>query len=103
VGPITCRDTRKRNSRSIGKKRNQIAKQTPLNFETIKRLIKQKTQEKFSQEATGKTSNLHGKTTKTNPENKQWHISGSTQVTTASQHTSITSKYSVIINAQYAN
>ena len=26
-------------------------KQTPLNFETIKRLIKQKTQEKFSQEA----------------------------------------------------
>jgi hypothetical protein len=38
------------------KKRNRTSKQTPLNFETIKRLIKQKTQEKFSQEATAASS-----------------------------------------------
>jgi len=80
----------------------------PLNFETIKRLIKQKTQEKFSQEAiassnSGKTLKLHGKTTKTNPENKQAQISGSTQVTTVSQHTSTTSNSSAITTAQYAN
>jgi len=31
-------------------------KQTPPNFETIKRLIKQKTQEKFSQEANASSS-----------------------------------------------
>jgi D-serine deaminase-like pyridoxal phosphate-dependent protein len=34
----------------------------------------------------GKTLKLHGKTTKINPENKQLQISGSTQVTTVSQH-----------------
>jgi len=53
-------------------------KQTPLNFETIKRFIKQKTREKFSQEAiasSNKTQWQNIKTAwennkKTNPENK---------------------------------
>jgi len=50
----------------------------------------------------GKTSNPYVKT-KINPENKQLQISGSTQVTTVSQHTSITSKSSAVTTAQYAN
>jgi hypothetical protein len=86
-----------------------LNKQTPLNFETIKKLIKQKLKKSSPKKPlhhpakhSGKTSNLHGKTTKTNPENKKWRISDSTQVTTALQHTSIASKYSVIITAQYA-
>jgi len=49
------------------------------------------------------TLKLHGKTTKTNPENKQSQISGSTQVTTVSHHTSTASKSSAITTAQYAN
>jgi len=51
----------------------------------------------------GKTLKLHGKTTKTNPENKQSQISGSTQVTTVLQHTSTASKSSAVTTAQYAN
>jgi hypothetical protein len=51
----------------------------------------------------GKTSNPHGKVTKTNPETTQSQISGSTQVMTVSQHTSTTSKSSTITTAQYAN
>jgi len=51
----------------------------------------------------GKTLKLHGKTTKTNPENKQSQISSSTQVTTVLQHTSTASKSSAITSAQYAN
>jgi len=48
-------------------------KQTSLNFETIKRLIKQKTQEKFSQEATATSSKTQWhniKTTWGNNKNK---------------------------------
>jgi len=48
------------------------------------------------------TSNPHGKATKINLENKQLQISGPTQVTTVSQHTSIASKSSAITTAQYA-
>jgi hypothetical protein len=44
-----------------------------------------------------------GKQQKTNQENKQWHFSGSTQVTTVSQHTFTALKFSVITTAQYAN
>ena len=59
-------------------------KQTPLNFETIKRLIKKKKNKKNSPRKplphparhSGKTLNLHGKTTKINLENKQSQISG---------------------------
>jgi len=39
VGPLACRYTRKRNSWPIGKKRHHPSKQTPPNFETIKRII----------------------------------------------------------------
>jgi len=85
-------------------------KQTPLNFETIKILINKKHKKNSPRKPlphptrhSGKTLKLHGKTTKTNPENKQLQISGSTQVTTVSQHTSTTSKYSAITTAQYAN
>jgi hypothetical protein len=51
----------------------------------------------------GETLNPHGKTTKTNQGNKQWHFSRSTQVTTVSQHTFIALKFSVITTAQYNN
>jgi hypothetical protein len=51
----------------------------------------------------GKTLNPHGKTTKTNQENKQCHFSGSTQVMTVSQHTFIALKFSVITTTQYEN
>ena len=85
-------------------------KQILLNFKTINRLIKQKHKKNFPRKPlphparhSGKTSNPHGKTTKINPENKQLQISGSTQVTTVSQHTSIASKSSAITTAQYAN
>jgi len=85
-------------------------KQTSPNFETIKRLIKKKHKKNSPRKPlphperhSGKTSNPHGKTTKINPENKQLQISGSTQVTTVSQHTSIASKSSAITTAQYAN
>jgi histone H3/H4 len=37
-------------------KKNHTSKQTSLNFETIKRLIKQKAQEKFSQETIASSS-----------------------------------------------
>jgi hypothetical protein len=40
---------------------------------------------------------------KKNQENKQWHFSGSTQVTTVSQHTSVALKFLVVTTAQYAN
>jgi len=58
---------------------------------------------KFIVKYSGRTLNPHGKTTKTNHENKQWHFSGSTQVTTVSQHTFIALKFSVITTAEYAN
>ena len=112
VGPLTCRNTWKRNRWPIGKKKGTPLqnKQTPPNFETIKRLIKQKHKKNSPRKPLphparhiGKTSNPHGKTTKINPENKQLQISSSTQVTTVSQHTSITSKSSAITTAQYAN
>jgi len=51
----------------------------------------------------GKTLKVNGKTTKTNPENKQLQISGSTQVTAVLQHTSTASKSSARTTAQYAN
>jgi len=85
-------------------------KQIPPNFETITKFIKQKTQEKFSQEAITSSSKTQWQnikttweTTKIHPENKRSQISGSKQVTTVSQHTSIASKSSAITNAQYAN
>jgi hypothetical protein len=58
VGPLTRRNTWQRNSSPTAKKNGTTLqnKQTSLNFETIKRLIKQKTQEKFSQEATASSS-----------------------------------------------
>jgi len=46
-------------------------KQTPLNFETIKRLIKQKTQEKFSQEAIATSSKAQWQNIKTTWENNK--------------------------------
>jgi len=49
------------------------------------------------------TLNQHRNITKTNPEDRQSLTSGSTQVTTASQHTFIASKYPAITTAQYAN
>jgi hypothetical protein len=73
-------------------------KQTSLNFE-IKRLTKKKSPRKplpHPARHSGKTSNPHGKTTKINPENKQLQTSGSTQVMTVLQHTSIASKSSAI-------
>jgi hypothetical protein len=51
----------------------------------------------------GKTSKQDVKTTKTNPENKQLQISGSTQVMTVLYHISIASESSAITSAQYAN
>jgi hypothetical protein len=51
----------------------------------------------------GKTSNPHGKITKSNPETTQSQTSGSTQGTTVPQHTSTASKSSTITTAQYAN
>jgi len=68
-------------------------------------------QQKFSQEAirfiqqdtVAKHLKLRGETTKRNPENKQSQILGSTQAKTVSQHTSISSKFSAITTAQYAN
>jgi hypothetical protein len=81
-------------------------KHTPPNFETIKRLIKQKNNRNSPRKPSshptrhsGKTSNLHGKTTKTNPETTQ----SQTQATTVSQHTSTASKSSTTTTAQYAN
>jgi hypothetical protein len=61
-----------------------LSKRTALNTETIKRLIKQKKLKKnsskrpshFPAKHNGIISNPHGKTTKTNQENKQWHFSG---------------------------
>jgi len=46
-------------------------KQTPLNFETIKRLIKQKTQEKFSQEAIASSNKTQWQNIKTTWENNK--------------------------------
>jgi phosphoribosyl-AMP cyclohydrolase len=48
-----------------------LNKQTPLNFETIKRLIQQKTQEKFSQEATASSSKTHWQNIKSTWENNK--------------------------------
>jgi hypothetical protein len=45
-------------------------KQTPLNFETIKRLIKKKTQEKFAQEARASSSKTQCQNIKSTWENK---------------------------------
>jgi hypothetical protein len=83
-------------------------KQTSPNFETIKRLIKQKKNSPRKPSPhparhSSKTSNPHGKTTKINPENKQFQISGSIQVTTVLQYTSVASKSSAITAAQYTN
>jgi len=46
-------------------------KQTSLNFETIKRLIKQKTQEKFSQEAIASSNKTQWQNIKTTWENNK--------------------------------
>jgi GH24 family phage-related lysozyme (muramidase) len=46
-------------------------KQTPLNFETIKRLIKQETQEKFSQEAIASSSKTQWQNIKSTWENNR--------------------------------
>jgi len=46
-------------------------KQTPPNFETIKRLIKQKTQEKFSQEAMASSSKTQWQNIKSTWENNK--------------------------------
>jgi hypothetical protein len=80
------------------------------NFETIKILTKQKTQQNFSQETSphpirhsGKTSKPRGKTKKINPENKQSKTSGSAQATIVSQYTSTASKSSTTATAQCAN
>jgi len=54
---------------SIGKKRHHPSKQT--NFETIKRLIKGKTQEKFSQEAIASSSKTHWQNVKSTWENNK--------------------------------
>jgi hypothetical protein len=85
-------------------------KHTPRNFETIKRLIKEKTQQKFSQEAissSNKTQWQNIKSTwennKTNPETMQLQTSGSTQAMTVSQYTSTASKSSTITAVKYAN
>jgi hypothetical protein len=51
----------------------------------------------------GKTSNPHGKITKTNPETLQSQTSGSTQAMTVSQYTSTASKSSTITTAKYVN
>jgi hypothetical protein len=85
-----------------------LSKRTALNAETIKRLRKLKKNSSkrlshFPAKHNGITSNPHGKTTKTNQENNQWHFSSSTQVTTVLQHTFTTLKFSVITTALYAN
>jgi len=54
-----------------GKKRNHTSKQTPLNFETIKRLIKRKTQENFSQEAIASSNKTQWQNIKTTWENNK--------------------------------
>jgi hypothetical protein len=69
VGLITCRDTWKRNSQPIGKKRNQIAKQTNTTQLGNKRLIKQKIQEKFSQQVTATSSKTQWQNIKSTWEN----------------------------------
>jgi len=96
----------------LAKKRNHTAKQTyNTQLWNNKEAYKTKNSRKIlprghytiQQKNSGKTLNPYGKTTKTNQENKQWHFSGSTQVTTVSQHTFITLKFSVITTTQYAN
>jgi len=84
--------------------------QTPLNYETVKRLIKEKHKKNFFRKPqphlerhSGMTLNLHGNVTKTNLEDRQLLTSGSTEVTIASQHTFIASKYPAITTAQYVN
>jgi len=52
MGPLTCRNTWKRNSRPLSKKRDLTLQQTNSTYETVKRVIKRKTQKKFLQEAT---------------------------------------------------
>ena len=64
---ITRSNTRQWNSQPTGKKRNHTSKQTPLNFETVKRLIKQ---EKFSQEAIASSNKALWQNIKTTWENK---------------------------------
>jgi hypothetical protein len=68
-------------------------KHTSPNFETIKRLIKQKNKKNSPRKPSphptrhsDKTSKLHGKRTKINPENKQSLTSGSIQATTLTAH-----------------
>jgi len=74
VGPFTQGIHGNETADLLAKKGTTLQnKQTPLNFETIKRLIKQKTQEKFSQEAiaaSGKTQCQNIKTTWENNKNK---------------------------------
>jgi hypothetical protein len=87
-----------------------LSKRTKLNFKTVKRLIKQKAQAKYLQEAitlSNKTQWQNIKSTwennKTKPKKQAVAFSGSTQVTTVSQHTFTALKFSVITTAQYAN
>jgi NADH pyrophosphatase NudC (nudix superfamily) len=70
-------------------------KHTSPNFETIRRLIKQKTQEKFSQEAIASSNKTQWQNIKTKWENNRKEAvqtSSSTQATTVSQYNSIASK-----------